>query len=604
MVASRRPKAALTIAIAAILVLSAVAASYLVIRLPSQTASSSTSTVSSQATTLALSGTFSLQGTQGRVDHMAVDLREGVLYVAALGNNSVGVVDIASSRLVKAITNLSAPQGVAFDPTNGKLFVSNAGDGTLSVYNSKNLTLRDKVSFPGGDADNLRLDAANRFLYVGYGSGNVGGIAKVNATSDKVVQEFPLPGHPESFQVQANNQLIFVNVPTANILEMINGSTGRSVSNYTLGANTGNFPMALDEADARLFVATRSPSLLMVFDTSTPSLKRVANVTIAGDPDDIFYDSARSLVYVSCGQGSLEVIKQSDPNHYSVAQTIATASGARTSLFLPELGSIFVAVPASTGQQAEILTYGFGAASISSTSPSSSLSSTTTIITSAPIPSSASLSVTPSSGPSGLVVSLAGKGFVPGVTYQVCVGGFGNSTCGFQYVSADYITTIDQLATLGSFTADSAGDIPAGTMVTIPDLLGGGYLIGVVPYGAGVTFVSTPFKVETPTLSLSAVSIVSGGKVTLAGSGYAPSTTYTVCVVPPGTVDCGYTGDREEVPPGFWIGNFTTDAAGNIPQGTTLTTPLQPAQQDEVGVFMPALGFILIAEAQFTVTAG
>jgi hypothetical protein len=467
------------------------------------------------------------------------------------------------------------------------LYVTGAGDGTLSVFDSRNLTLLEKISFPGGDADNMRLDAANKSLYVGYGSG---GIAKVDTSTDKIVKEFPLAGHPEAFEIQSSTQSIFVNIPTANMIETISSSTGSSVSNYTLSANSANFPMGLDQADGRLFVATRSPPELMVFDTSTQSLKSVANVTIAGDPDDIFYDSARGMVYVSCGQGSLEVIKQSDPNHYGLAQTITTAPGARTSLFVPELASIFVAAPASVGQQAEILVYGLGAAS--STSSSSTV----------PVPAAASLSVTPATGPSGLIVTISGVGYVPGERYQLCLGGYVGAACGFQYRSAGYLASIGAFATLGSFVADSEGGIPAGTKATIPDLFGGNYAIGVALSGQDVYFVSTPLKVEAPTLLLGASAAAAGASLTLTGSGYAPSTTYTVCIVPASTVDCGYSGDREETPPGYLVGTFTVDVSGNIPSGTIVTVPQEPSGQYAVGIFLPGVGHILISEVQFTLT--
>jgi len=369
----------------------------------SEASSAATSMQVSSATVsplLTLSGIIPLAMTQGRIDHMAVDVQRGVLYVAALGNDSVGIVDLHSRMLTKSIAGLSAPQGVIFDRDNGKLYLSSGGDGTLHVFDSGNLTLLEKISFPGGDADNMRLDASNKSLYVGYGSG---GIAKVDTGTDKVVKEFPLPSHPEAFELQASAQIIFVNVPTANIIEAINSSSGVPISNYTLPANTANFPMALDSVDGRLFVATRSPAQLMVFDTATPSLRSVANLTISGDPDDIFFDSARGLVYVSCGEGALEVVRQSDPNHYSRAQTITTAPGARTSLFVPELDSIFVAVPSSIGQPAEIMVYSVNAAT--STSSGST----------APVLTSTSFSVTPASGTSGLVVTISGSGYVPGV---------------------------------------------------------------------------------------------------------------------------------------------------------------------------------------------
>jgi hypothetical protein len=558
----------------------------------SSTQTFSTSSSSSSATSsrlLALSGKILLGMTQGRIDHFSVDLNRGLLFVAGYGNNTVGIVDIKSGQLVRSICGLNSPQGVAWVPGAGRLFVSNAGDGTVDVFDGNSFTAEGKITL-SGDADNLRYDSGTKLLYVGYGSG---GIAAINTTSDTVVMTSILPAHPESFQVETNGRAIYVNVPSSNLVTVVDKITGDSILNRSMTGS--NFPMALDEADGRLFVATRSPPELRVLDTTAPSLRSVANVTIAGDPDDIFYDPAHGLVYVSCGGGSLEVIRQVDRDHYSLAQTIATSPGARTSLLVPELGSIFVAVPASNGQQAEMLVYAFGPLG-----PSSTSSSSTSL---APVPTSASLAVAPRSGPSGLLVTLTGGGYFPDARYQLCVAALGNTKCGFTYTSAGYLATIGEFATLGSFTADSAGNMPAGTNVTVPDLFGGGYLIGVVPDGKDAFFVSTPFMVQQPTLSMNAVSVVPLENVTLTGSGYAPLTTYAVCMVPATTVDCGYSGDREETPPGYYIGTFTADAGGNIPSGTIVTIPQVQSSQNAIGIFLPSRGFILISEVQFTLTA-
>jgi hypothetical protein len=520
---------------------------------------------------------------------MAVDLSRGLLFVACYVNNTVGIVDLKSGHLIRSIGDLSNPQGVAWVPAAGKLFVSNAGDGTVVIFNGSSFAQVGKLTL-AGDADNLRYDSGTRLLYVGFGSG---GVAAINTTSNSVVMTRALPGHPEGFQLEAHGRAVYANVPTSNLVVAFDKVTGNSISNRSMTGN--NFPMALDEAGGRLFIGTRSPPELRVLDTSTPSLRSVANVTIPGDPDDVFIDSARGAVYVSCGGGSLEVINQLDAYHYSVVQTISTGAGARTSLLVPELGSIFVAVPAGT-VQADMLVFGLGSAGVSSTS----LSSTSL----APVPTSATVSVAPESGPSGLLVTLAGSGYFPGARYQVCVGAFGNKSCGFEYVSAAYITTIDEFATLGNFTADSAGKIPAGMRMAIPDLFGRSYSIGVARDGESVFFTSTTFTVESPALSIGVVTVGPRANVTLTGTGYAPSTTYTVCMVPVGTVDCGYTGDREETPPGIYIGTFTADAKGSIPPGTKVTIPLLPPGQESIGVFIPSGGFILIAQVQFTLTAG
>ena len=140
--------------------------------------------------------------------------------------------------------------------------------------------------------------------------------------------------------------------------------------------------------------------------------------------------------------------------------------------------------------------------------------------------------------------------------------------------------------------------------MAIPDLFGRGYSIGVARDGENLFFASTTFTVESPDLSIGVVTLVPRTNVTLTGTGYAPSTGYTVCMVPVGTVDCGYTGDREETPPGIYLGTFTADANGSIPPGTKVTVPLLPPGQESIGVFIPSRGFILITQVQFTLTAG
>jgi hypothetical protein len=235
----------------------------------------------------------------------------------------------------------------------------------------------------------------------------------------------------------------------------------------------------------------------------------------------------------------------------------------------------------------------------SSTSSSSSSSSVSSISSN---PSSASLSLNRSSGPTGAVVALSGGGYSPRSQYQVCIGTLGKNVCGFDYVGSGYPSSIGKFAALGNFTTDSDGSIPSGTYATIPDLFGGSYLIAVVIGGNSDFAVSTLFTVTSPTLSVSLGKGIAGTDVTLTGGNYTAGTIYTVCLVLQGTVDCGYVGDREEVPPGIYIGTFTADPSGNVPSGTRVTIPAtQPPGQYAIGVFMRSGGFILISTAPFTV---
>jgi hypothetical protein len=120
-----------------------------------------------------------------------------------------------------------------------------------------------------------------------------------------------------------------------------------------------NFPMALDEANHRLFVGTRDPPELMVFDIN--SGKVVSILDTAKDSDDIFYDAAKKRIYVSCGEGFINIFQQEDANHYSALAAAPTTHGARTSLFVPELNRLYLAVPHITNQQpSKILVYQLG----------------------------------------------------------------------------------------------------------------------------------------------------------------------------------------------------------------------------------------------------
>jgi hypothetical protein len=114
--------------------------------------------------------------------------------------------------------------------------------------------------------------------------------------------------------------------------------------------------MALDEQNHRLFVGFRDPAKLVVYDTE--SGKAVSNHDISKDADDIFYDNSSKLIYVSAGEGFLNIFKHIDTDHYSALPSVSTAQGARTSLFVSDMHSLYVAAPErAQGQGAEILIY-------------------------------------------------------------------------------------------------------------------------------------------------------------------------------------------------------------------------------------------------------
>jgi DNA-binding beta-propeller fold protein YncE len=298
-----------------------------------------------------LKQTIPLPGVEGRIDHFDFDAVGERLFVCALGNNTVEVIDLNKAERVHTISGLGAPQGVAFVPELNRLHVANDKGGVCNIYDADSFQLISKVDF-GDDADNVRYESASKRVYVGFGSG---GIGVINAVDGKQVGSIKLAAHPEAFELEGQGQRIFVNVPNARNVAVVDRDKGEVIATWKTDGASGNFPMALDEASHRLFVGCRLPSKLVVLDTV--SGKTVTSVGISGDPDNLFYDRKRHRVYVICGAGKIDIIDQTDANTYKALTKINTADGARSGLFVPERDALFVAVPHRGSQRAEIRRY-------------------------------------------------------------------------------------------------------------------------------------------------------------------------------------------------------------------------------------------------------
>jgi YVTN family beta-propeller protein len=292
--------------------------------------------------------TIPLDGVEGRVDHFGLDPKRKRLFVAALGNDTVEVVDLATDNVTQHIKNLRAPQGVGFASESNRLAVANDEDGSCRLYDGTSLQQTAAIDLKN-DADNIRYDILSRRFWVGYGAG---GLAAIDPVSGKQVADVKLGAHPESFQLETKGKRIFVNVPRSAHVAVVDRETGTVIGRFALTEASANFPMALDEADHRLFIGCRSPAKLLVLDTDTG--KTVAAVDIVGDTDDLFYDAANKRIYVSGGDGRITVITQRNADLYDVSGEVATAPGARTSFFVPETGTLYVAVPRRGAQKAEL----------------------------------------------------------------------------------------------------------------------------------------------------------------------------------------------------------------------------------------------------------
>jgi DNA-binding beta-propeller fold protein YncE len=292
-------------------------------------------------------GAITLPGVSGRIDHLAADVDHDRLIVAATGNRTVEVIDLRAGTRLHSLAGLKEPQGVVYLPSFRRAVVADGGGSVMSLDDAGSPRL-DKIA-PLTGADNVRFDAGEGRLYVGY---SAAALAVIDPTHGRRLPDIKLPGRPEAFALDENGHSLYVNVPTKKSVVIVDRLKGTVVSTVTLKSAAANYPLALDEAGHRLFVGTRKPARVVVLDPRDGSV--VASFACVADTDDIFYDSGRERIYVSGGEGFVDAFDASPTGRYVRLAHVATAPGARTSLWVPELRRLFVAVPRHDKEDATI----------------------------------------------------------------------------------------------------------------------------------------------------------------------------------------------------------------------------------------------------------
>ena len=298
--------------------------------------------------TLKLIKTIALPGVKGRFDHFAIDVQRHRLFVAALGNNTLEVIDTAEGKRLKTISGLHKPTGVLYLAGQNQIAVANGDNGTLTLFDGVSYELVKSLDSLD-DADNLRFDAKTKQMFLGYGDG---ALAVIDSTTMKQTGSIKLAAHPESFQLEMRGSRIFVNLPDAKQIAVIDRDKQTVTATWPMEKFHANFPMVLDEASHRLFLGCRQPARLVVFDTTTG--RPVTDLAISGDTDDLFYYAKLKRLYLSCGEGYVDVIEQRSADSYQRRERVPTRNGARTSFFSTSTGELFVAVPQHGNEAAEL----------------------------------------------------------------------------------------------------------------------------------------------------------------------------------------------------------------------------------------------------------
>ncbi|MBK7644763.1 MAG: hypothetical protein IPJ19_17260 [Planctomycetes bacterium] len=305
-----------------------------------------------EAAPLELAFRIPLPEVAGRIDHLALDEEHGRLYVAALGNGSLEVLDLEQKQVWKRAVGLAEPQGVVYLAARDEVWVSEGGGNVLDLYRGATLELVERLKL-GPDGDNLRFDARKGELWLGYSSG---ALAWIDPASRKALGRARLPGHPEAFALEAQGARVFANVPSERGVCVVDREKKEQIAFWPIASAQANYPMLLVESEKRVFLGCRSPGKLIALDTD--SGKEALALELSGDVDDLWLDEARGRIYASCGAGTLDVFARGEqPGTWKRSTCVATAKGARTSCFSAARKQLFLAVPREGERAAEIRVY-------------------------------------------------------------------------------------------------------------------------------------------------------------------------------------------------------------------------------------------------------
>jgi DNA-binding beta-propeller fold protein YncE len=293
---------------------------------------------------LELVRTIELQGKPGALDHVALDAKRDRLFLANKANNTLDVIDLKTGKLFKQKTSQTGIQGIAYAPDLDKVFVG-LSSGLFNVFDGDSYKIVKTVRFKD-DADNVRYAPDTHVVYVAHADKMLG---VIDAQSYDLRADIKLPDTAEGFQKETKRPRLYVCVPGANAVAVVDTDKNEVVSTFPTTMTSAAVPLALDEASHRVYVAGRKKPMVVALDTE--SGKEVAGAEIAGGVDDLWLDPARKRLFASCGDGQLVVIKVVDADHLETHEKIETPKGARTCLYVAETGRLYLAVPRQEGKQ-------------------------------------------------------------------------------------------------------------------------------------------------------------------------------------------------------------------------------------------------------------
>jgi DNA-binding beta-propeller fold protein YncE len=293
--------------------------------------------------TMELKQTIELKGKAGSLDHLALDGKRDRLFVANKANNTLDIVDLKSGKLLKQVPNQGGIQGIAYAADLDRVIVGLGNGGFCNFFDGQDYKFLETKKF-ANDSDNVRYDPRTHLVYVAHAENSLG---VLDVKTYELKTDIKLPGAAEGFQIEKNRPRLYVNIPSPSEVVVIDTDKHAILLRYKVEMAGGQHPLALDEANHRIFLGCRKSPKIVIMDTETG--KEIAGIDIPGEIDDLFLDAKNKRLYGSCGDGAIVVLKQTGDDKYEVIEKIETPKGAKTSYFDAETGRFFLGVPRTAG---------------------------------------------------------------------------------------------------------------------------------------------------------------------------------------------------------------------------------------------------------------
>jgi DNA-binding beta-propeller fold protein YncE len=295
---------------------------------------------------LKLVATTPLPGFSGDFDHFALDLKGKRLFLTAEDHKTVEVFDLEGKH-VHSITGFGQPHAALFLPESNKLIVTDGDDdfGRVELVSGENYKILSTIKLPSG-VDGAVFNPVNQYYYVESGSDEPGAkthaLNIIDTKTFKHIGDIMLPGsHSEAMAVDKAGKKMYVNLTGTNEVGVVDLEARTVASRWPIpSAQTAN-ALAFDETNHRVFIATRKPPTFFVFDTDTG--KVVTTLPCTAQNDDMWMDIPRKRIYVT-GTETTAVFEQNDADHYTHVADVPTGFRARTSILVPELNRLYIAV--------------------------------------------------------------------------------------------------------------------------------------------------------------------------------------------------------------------------------------------------------------------